>query len=172
MGCGGEIHSVHIVGVGVEFAVEGLGDAHLILQDGLPLLSHEHGVAALAGASLQHQEAKSLGERGPIGNWGGFEQQMGHSLKLLRVVDVEAEGLARQFAALHHALRVIARIIKLDEATLGGLVALSGEPQVGLLCARVAQSAVFRLRGDGEGYFPALLHHDKIYTHLVFILKF
>ena len=61
VGGGGEIHSVYVVGVGVELAVEGLCDAHLVLQDGLPLLSLEDGVTALACAPLQHQEAELLG---------------------------------------------------------------------------------------------------------------
>jgi len=60
-GGGGEIHTVHVVGVGIQLAVQGLCHTHLVLQNRVPLLAQEDGVPALAGASLQHQQPQLLG---------------------------------------------------------------------------------------------------------------
>lgn len=62
-GGGGEIHTVHVVGVGVQLAVQGLCNAHLVLQNRVPLLAQEDSMTALAGTSLQHQKSQLLSER-------------------------------------------------------------------------------------------------------------
>ena len=133
----------------IHFALHHLGYSYLIFQDSLAHLSLANRMTTLSCAAFQHQQTIFL--------WF-LKHQLSRLFKVLLIIQVEAESPARQLRALHHALGIMPRVVKLHQSSLRPVVPLTCQTQVRLLFVASTNLSVFLFRGDGAGHLVPVLH--------------
>ena len=146
---GGKVNPVDVVSRRIHFTFQHGSNPHLILQDGLALITLKHRMTALPCAPLQHQ--KSVFTR-------LLQQQLGSLGKSLWFIHIKAESLAWQFHAFHYTIGIMPGIIKLHQSAFRSIASGTSLTQIRLLLFASTQLLVFLFRGDGTGNLVPVLH--------------
>ena len=147
--CGSEINPVNVVSRSIHFALEHRSNPHLILQNRLALFTFKHRMTALSCTAFQHQQSVLV---------RFLQQQFGSLGKSLRLIHIKSESTAWQFHSLHHALRIMAGIIKLHQSPFRSIVSGTSQAKIRLLLIASTQLLILLFRGDGAGNLVPILH--------------
>ena len=147
--CGSEINPVNVVSRSIHFALEHRSNPHLILQNRLALFTFKHRMTALSCTAFQHQQSVLV---------RFLQQQFGSLGKSLRLIHIKSESTAWQFHSLHHALRIMAGIIKLHQSSFRSIVSGTSQTKIRLLLIASTQLLILLFRGDGAGNLVPILH--------------
>ena len=153
----GEINSVNIVSRSIHLALQHLGDSNLIFENRLAHFSLANRMTTLSCATFQHQQTIFLRL---------LQHQLGRLLKILLIIQIEAESPAWQLRSLHYPLRIMSGIIKLHQSSLRPIVAFASQSQIRFLLVASTNQLVFLFRGDGAGNLVPVLHPYQITAHL------
>ena len=147
--CGSEINPVNVVSRSIHFALEHRSNPHLILQNRLALFTFKHRMTALSCTAFQHQQSVLV---------RFLQQQFGSLGKSLRLIHIKSESTAWQFHSLHHALRIMAGVIKLHQSPFRSIVSGTSQAKIRLLLIASTQLLILLFRGDGAGNLVPILH--------------
>ena len=147
--CGSEINPVNVVSRSIHFALEHRSNPHLILQNRLALFTFKHRMTALSCTAFQHQQSVLV---------RFLQQQFGSLGKSLRLIHIKSESTAWQFHSLHHALRIMAGVIKLHLSPFRSIVSGTSQAKIRLLLIASTQLLILLFRGDGAGNLVPILH--------------
>ena len=147
--CGREINPVNVVSRSIHFTLEHRSNPHLILQNRLALFAFKHRMSALSCTTFQHQQSVLV---------RFFQQQLGSLGESLRLIHIKSESTAWQFHSFHHALRIMAGIIKLHQSPFRSIVSGTSQAKIRLLLIASTQLLILLFRGDGAGNLVPILH--------------
>ena len=133
----------------IHFAFQHRSNSYLILQNRLTLFALKHRMTALSCAAFQHQ--KSVLVR-------FFQQQLGSLGESLRLIHIKSESTAWQFHSLHHALRIMAGVVKLHQSPFRSIVSGTSQAKIRLLLIASTQLLILLFRSDGAGNLVPILH--------------
>ena len=147
--CGREINPINVVSRSIHFALEHRSNPHLILQNRLALFALKHRMSALSCTAFQHQQSVLV---------RFFQQQLGSLGESLRLIHIKSESTAWQFHSFHHALRIMAGIIKLHQSSFRSIVSGTSQTKIRLLLIASTQLLILLFRSDGAGNLVPILH--------------
>ena len=147
--CGSEINPVNVVSRSIHFALEHRSNSYLILQNRLALFAFKNRMSALSCTTFQHQQSVLV---------RFFQQQLGSLGECLRLIHIKSESTAWQFHSLHHALRIMAGVVKLHQSPFRSIVSGTSQTKIRLLLIASTQLLILLFRGDGAGNLVPVLH--------------